>query len=46
MGSTADERLSKAVRGWVEEAWPFERPAYPGRDIPWDDCQKIPNEKR
>ena len=46
MGSAADQRLSKAVRDWVKEAWPFERPAYPGRDIPWDDWQKIPNDKR
>lgn len=46
IGSAADERLSKAVRGWVEEAWPFESPAYPGRDIPWDDWRKIPDQKR
>ena len=46
MGSAADERLSKAVRNWVKEAWPFESPAYPGREIPWEDWQKIPNEKR
>lgn len=27
-----DSELESAVRAWVVEAWPFERPAFPGRD--------------
>lgn len=28
--------LERAVRAWIAEAWPFEKVAYPGRDISWE----------
>lgn len=31
-----DERLYDWTRQWVEENWPFEEVAYPGRAIDWD----------
>jgi hypothetical protein len=45
-GSASDERLSRAVRAWIDRSWPFEQPAYPGRDIPWAEWRAIPDEKR
>lgn len=41
-----EDRLYDAVREWVTEEWPFENPAYPGRDIDWDRWSEIPEEKR
>lgn len=32
-----DEHLFDTVRNWIEQAWPFERVAYPGRTIGWDE---------
>lgn len=32
-----EEELGREVRAWVEREWPFERPAYPGRDVAWRD---------
>jgi hypothetical protein len=31
-----DETLFSAVKKWIKEKWPFEKVAYPGRDISWD----------
>ncbi len=31
-----DDKLGTAIRGWINDIWPFKRVAYPGRDIPWD----------
>jgi hypothetical protein len=25
------------LRGWLRDAWPFKRVAFPGRDISWDE---------
>jgi hypothetical protein len=33
----ADKRFFEEFRCWVEERWPFERVAYPGRSISWED---------
>ena len=30
-----DEVLGKLFRGFLQDQWPFERVAFPGRDIPW-----------
>ena len=30
-----DAQLFEWAKGWVESDWPFEKVAYPGRDIPW-----------
>ncbi len=31
-----DEILFSSVKKWVQDKWPFEKVAYPGRDISWD----------
>jgi hypothetical protein len=32
-----EERLYAAVRAWLAAAWPFASPAFPGRDVSWDE---------
>ncbi len=32
-----DSILYKAVNKWLKTSWPFRKPAFPGRDIPWKD---------
>jgi len=34
-----DQTLESTVRAWLAESWPFRNPAFPGRDIPWDEWQ-------
>jgi hypothetical protein len=46
LASGLDERLSAVVRPWIHAAWPFEHPAYPGRDIDWDAWRAIPDTGR
>ena len=31
-----------ATEAWIAEAWPFESPAYPGREIAWQDWAALP----
>ena len=31
-----DQALFKTVKDWIKDKWPFEKVAYPGRDIEWD----------
>ena len=38
-----DVDLYSCVKEWIDEAWPFSRPAYPGREITIEDWTKIPN---
>ncbi len=35
-----DEILLATVKEWLKEEWPFEKVAYPGRDISWEDFKK------
>jgi len=35
-----DEHLFDSVKNWIAEKWPFEKVAYPGRDVSWKDWQK------
>ncbi len=46
IGSPPDARLYKAVDRWLDERWPFNKVAFPGREIDWDTWNAIPNEKR
>ena len=46
LGKGLDARLSSAVRHWIAQQWPFEKVAYPGRDIEWEAWRAIPDEKR
>lgn len=44
LAATADERglaetIESHLRDWVADAWPFDRVAYPGRDIPWAEWE-------
>ncbi len=32
-----DETVHRDMRAWLADSWPFARPAFPGRDIPWSD---------
>jgi hypothetical protein len=45
-GDPADRALEKAVRTWIAAEWPFASPAYPGRDISWDDWRALETLKR
>ncbi len=45
-GDPADRALEKAVRSWIAAEWPFAKPAYPGRDIPWDQWNALGTQKR
>ena len=37
-----DEHLSNTVRNWLKESWPFQTPAFPGRDISHENWDKLP----
>ena len=39
-----DLELYSSVKTWINEVWPFSRPAYPAREITIEDWNKIPNE--
>lgn len=41
VGSGLDEYLFSTVKKWIRDKWPFEKVAYPGRDVSWDDFKKI-----
>jgi hypothetical protein len=36
-----DPVLSKAVKRWIQEKWPFKKVAYPGREIDWETWKKL-----
>lgn len=36
-----DDALYKHVRHWLNTEWPFEHPAFPGREIPWTDWHGV-----
>ncbi len=38
--------LEKAVREWVSAKWPFKKVAYPGRDVPMDRWNALPDSGR
>ena len=33
------ETIETHLREWINQEWPFEAVAYPGRDIPWTDWE-------
>ncbi len=33
------ESIETHLREWIDQEWPFEAVAYPGRDIPWTDWE-------
>ena len=38
-----DEQLYAWTRQWVETTWPFEKIAFPGREIPMDEWDALPD---
>lgn len=38
-----DEQLYAWARTWVAEAWPFDKVAYPGREIPMAEWEALPD---
>ena len=39
-----DSELYRCIKAWIDEVWPFSRPAYPGREITIEDWKKIPDD--
>ena len=39
-----DEHLFHAVKTWITEDWPFEKVAYPGRDMSFDEFNRLRNQ--
>lgn len=37
LASGLEERLFLTVKAWLANDWPFERVAFPGREISWED---------
>ena len=36
LASGMEDRLYTAVRDWLSAVWPFQNPAFPGRDVDWE----------
>ncbi len=36
-----DEDLYRAVRSWIAGEWPFARVAYPGREMSWEEYNRL-----
>lgn len=36
-----DKELEKSVKEWIKSEWPFKKVAYPGRDISWEEWEKL-----
>jgi hypothetical protein len=37
-----DQHLYETVRHGIAATWPFANPAYPGREIAWEDWRALP----
>ncbi len=40
---TLDQVLYGTVQRWLAERWPFTRVAWPGRELPWDEYDALPD---
>ncbi|WP_296721734.1 twin-arginine translocation pathway signal protein [Erythrobacter sp.] len=45
-GDPADRALEAAVRAWVATEWQFANPAFPGRDLSWEEWKAVPTTTR
>ena len=36
-----EEELGAFLRRWLNEAWPFKSPVFPGRDLSWEDWNAL-----
>jgi len=43
LASGLEQRLYAEVRDWLSRAWPFQSPAFPGRDVAWDRWRALPD---
>lgn len=41
LDSGLGDELFEVTTKWIAESWPFERVAYPGREIPWDEWKAM-----
>ena len=41
LDSGLDARLFDAVKHWLAQDWPFENPAFPGREIDWTEWESL-----
>ena len=39
--SGLDTRLFNVIKTWLDDDWPFNNPAFPGRDINWDEWELL-----
>jgi hypothetical protein len=39
-----DEDLFETVKVWIQDVWPFERYAFPGREPSWEDWLELPDD--
>jgi len=46
LASGLESRLYSTVKGWIARDWPFDKVAFPGRDIDWEAWRAIPDEQR
>tara|TARA_B100000029_G_scaffold510897_2_gene603538 strand:+ start:908 stop:1402 length:495 start_codon:yes stop_codon:yes gene_type:complete len=37
-----DSRLYYCVKKWINDVWPFSKPAYPGREVTIEDWKQLP----
>ena len=37
-----EAELGSFVRQWLQDAWPFRHPVFPGRDVTWQDWEALP----
>ena len=35
--------LEREVRRWLDAEWPFETVRWPGRDLSWEDWNRLPD---
>ena len=42
LATDLDAELFEAVSSWLATDWPFDHPAYPGREIDWDTWEALP----
>ena len=42
----APDMVREDVRAWLQKAWPFKNPVFPGEDMPWDDWDALEETKR
>ena len=41
-----DQHLYETVKKWLAEEWPFDKVAYPRRDLPLDAYNKLRNQQK